>query len=81
MSLSQNIVYSKAEQALFEALGFKDLLSHLEPWGLYRMASEKAFVNNLQGPEIEALRRGTKALLVDCKPYRMTPEFDSLVTF
>lgn len=73
--------YSKAEIRLITTLGCNYLIKcNLMPPVLYRMLIEKAFLENLSGPAVEALRRGAKALF-SCAPYRLTPEFDQLVTF
>jgi hypothetical protein len=73
------IKYSEKEIKLFNSLGYNDLLAHIEPYVLYRMAVEKVFLDNLSGPNIEALRRAAKSMLVDGKPYRFTPEFEKLL--
>lgn len=76
-----NREYSEAEEKLFSSLGIKDLMEHITPPALYRFAVEKAFISNLSGNNVEALRRGAKAVLVDSKPFRMTEEFDKLISF
>lgn len=73
------IKYSEKEIKLFNSLGYNDLLAHIEPYVLYRMAVEKVFLDNLSGPNIEALRRAAKSMLVDGKPYRFTPEFEKCI--
>lgn len=73
--------YSESEINLFESLGHsKYILNGVNPVALYDIAALKAFRENLQGPEIEALRRGVKAIH-GCKVYRMTEEFDNLLRF
>ena len=74
--------YSKKEIQMFTALNpfYKKLIeSNMAASGLYRIAVEDCFVQNLQGSAVESLRR-TATALRDCKPYRMTPEFDSLIS-
>jgi hypothetical protein len=74
--------YSLQEIKLFTALGFDYLIevTSIEPPTLYRMAAEQAFLNNVSGPAIEALRRGLTAI-TKCQYYRMTPEFEALISF
>lgn len=76
-----NIKYSEKEIKLFNSLGYNDLVAYMEPCVLYRVAVEKAFLDNLSGPNIEALRRAGKVLLNTGKPFRLTPEFESLLEF
>jgi predicted Ser/Thr protein kinase len=71
--------YSEAELELFQKLQVNHLVNHLEPPAIYRVAVEEAFLLERKGKEIDALRRGAKALLINGKPYRLTPEFDALV--
>jgi hypothetical protein len=47
---------------------------------IYKMMVEKAFINNMQGLEIESLRRCYKCIQ-DCSIYRMTPEWDNMISF
>ncbi len=73
--------YTQNEQKLFLALGFGHLMAVIEnPPALYRMAVETHFIENNQGPAIEALRRGFGALSA-CKPYRCTSDFEKLIEF
>lgn len=61
--------------------GCADLTNHIDaPIVLYRMCVEKAFMDNMTGPHVEALRRAYKALN-SCKVYRRTEEFESLIEF
>lgn len=71
-------MYSEKEQAMFKDLGFEDLLIHLTPPVLYKLAIEDAFLKNKTGPVVESLRR-TGTALKNCNPYRGTPEFDALI--
>lgn len=73
--------YSANEVKMFTALGWAEYLemSAIMAPTLYQMAVHKAFVDNLpSSPEIEALRRGFKAIR-NCTPFRMTEEFENLV--
>lgn len=72
--------YSAAEVKLFTALGHADLLEHLTEMGLWDFTVKKVFIEKREGPEVEALRRGYKAIS-ECKIWRMTAEFDALITF
>ena len=77
--------YSAKEQAMFEALGFSDLMCHVDiPPTLYDIAGLKCFVEGTEGPAVESLRRCLKALKDGWGEtgeafYRMTPEFDNLI--
>lgn len=80
MEISTN-GYTKAEIRLISMFGYGDLVSRIEcPPGLYRMCVEKAFVEKMEGPHVEALRRAYLALM-RCSPYRQTEEFEKLVSF
>lgn len=70
---------SKNEIKIFKMLGLEDLLSQ-EPAVIYRVAVELAFRKNLQGPHIDALRRGYNAF-VDCTIYRNTEAFENEIQF
>lgn len=75
--------YSEAEIRLFKALGFSEFVSttpSVGPATLYLMAASWCFIKDRRGPEVDALRRGYQAF-TDRDVYRMTPEFDTLVTF
>lgn len=76
------VEYSEAEWKLIDHFGFRDFAvnSRCMPATLYREMSLNAFVNNLSGPGVDALRR-VLAATNECKPYRMTPEFDGLAHF
>lgn len=78
--LSQDPEYSDAEIKLFTQLNLAHLL-YLSAPQLYRAAVEHAFINNLSGPAIEALRRAAGVMLVKGKPYRLTEEFDKLLDY
>ncbi len=73
------IKYSPNERTMFAAIGLGHLLdTPIEEMGLYRIAFEKCFRENMRGPYVESLRRACK-LISECKIYRMTPEFDSAI--
>lgn len=74
--------YSDKELKLFDYFGFRDLAekcTSLSVVPLYRMCLEKAFIEDMKGPEVEALRRAAKALIMDASPYRRTQEFEALL--
>jgi len=73
--------YSENEKKLFRALGCKEELYHLPPTSLYTCVTLTVFVENLQGPHVDALRRAIQAVIVSGKPYRNTPEFENLIKF
>lgn len=81
-----NVFYSDQEIKLFKDLGWGYLFENtfvdnpIEPFVMYRMASESAFINNSQGNAVEALRKGMKAMS-ESKPYRFTPEFEKLIDY
>jgi len=72
--------YSEKEIKLFTFFGYGDILDHLIAPVIYRMCVEKAFIDNMIGPEVDSLRRCVKSLY-NCKVYRMTPEWDSMIEF
>jgi len=78
MALSE---YSKNEKRLFNSLGYSDnVLSHVTPVGIYKMASIDAFADRKIGENVEALARAMKAINM-CNPYRHTSEFEDLISF
>jgi len=72
-------MFSKNETKIFKMLGLEHILSQ-EPAAVYRIAVELAFRKNLQGPHIDALRRGYNAF-VDCTIYRNTEAFENEIQF
>ena len=70
---------SENEKKIFKRIGLEHLFGQ-DPSFIYRMAVEYAFRKNMQGPHIEALRRGYTAI-VECKLYRKTPEFEQEIQF
>jgi hypothetical protein len=76
------VEFSEAEIKLFNRFGFGYLLATtLQAVPIYRTILEHAFIENMTGPHVEVLRRGSRALLFTGRPFRMTPEFDELVSF
>jgi hypothetical protein len=78
--------YSDQEIRMFRDLGWGYLFqgsyedNPIATWAMYKIAVEKAFIENTQGPAVEALRKGTRAI-TECKPYRRTPEFEELIKY
>lgn len=72
--------YSEKEIKLINYFGFKNIIydCSILPPTIYRMMVEKAFSENMNGKEVESLRRCYNAL-VKCKTYRMTKEWDSMI--
>lgn len=73
-----SINYSTNEIKLFNHFGLNDLLQHVEPINLYRIAIDIVFRKNMTGIHVDALRNGYNAI-IDCNPLRMTPEFELLI--
>ena len=72
--------FSEAEAKLFISLGLKVFVdNNINPPSAFRMAAEKAFAYNFNGPNVEALRRGVRALY-EAAMYR-GEEFDRLISF
>lgn len=72
--------YSEKELNLFEALGFEyRMYDHVEPSVMYRMLVEHCFMENIQGDLAESVRRCINAFWQGY-PFRLTPEFDGLIT-
>lgn len=74
--------YSDQEIKLFSSLGYENIigLNSIEPIVLYRMAAEEVFIKNISGPNVDALRRGLKAI-VYCECHRNTWEFENLISY
>lgn len=70
--------YSEGEIQLIKHFGYMDIAPHLDPVNLYRLMVNRAFLKDMQGPMVEALRRAANALEA-CKIYRMTPEWEKLL--
>lgn len=73
--------YSVREVKLFESLGYGHLLDKVDcPPRLYSIVAEHMFCEDRHGNDVDALRRAMTALGKD-GPYRMSGEFDKLITF
>lgn len=55
-----------------------DVLIDCTPVRLYEIIAIKCFLGSVESPAVESLRRCLEAIN-NCKPYRMTPEFDELI--
>ena len=77
-----SVEYSEAEWKLIDHFGYRDYASNswIMPDGVYKEMAMHAFVNNISGPAVDALRRVVVALR-GSKIYRLTSEFDELVDF
>jgi hypothetical protein len=71
--------YSMAELKMIDALGGMDLTKSLSPIAVYGLLVQKCFFKDLSGDAVEQLRRASQAVLVEGKPFRLTPEFDALL--
>lgn len=72
--------FSKEEIKLFKSFGCETLLTNCAAFHAYRYLTERVFIENLSGPNVEALRRGYSALC-DLSCLRKTSEFNSLISF
>jgi hypothetical protein len=70
--------YSNKEQQLINALHFGDFLNQ-EPAVTYRTLALHCFSKGLQGYLAESVRKCYNAM-VNSYPYRLTEEFDNLIT-
>lgn len=70
--------YSEAEIKLFRSLGL-DTFPMMSPTQAYKWAVEKAFINRMEGPNVEALRRAVISL--DGEGRRLTEKFDKLISY
>jgi hypothetical protein len=70
--------YSEREVKLFEALKMPNLLD-LDPSSAYRIAVTNCFVRRKEGPAVEALALAYLSAFMDCRFYRMSPEFEELI--
>lgn len=55
-----------------------DKTSFCVPPKVLEVIALECFINNTTGPAVESLRRCVKACK-NCKPYRMTKEYDELI--
>lgn len=72
-------MFSENEVKMFTKFGLEPLLNQ-KPAAIYKIAVELAFRKNLQGPHVEALRRGYNAFC-DCSIYRGTESFEKEIEF
>jgi hypothetical protein len=73
--------YTAAEKMVIEYFGlgrYITLESRVCPPEVYKMAAEKAFLDNDTSKYARALRAAYQAIC-DCNPCRHTPEFDNLI--
>ena len=72
-------MYSDNEIKLFNLFGYQTLMDYgTNPITIYEMCVRKAFMYNMVGPHIEALRRGYVAIQ-ECSAYRDTEKFEKLI--
>ena len=76
--------YSEAELKLIKTIfpGWFSVIkrSSINPPDLFKIMGQEAFIKNLQGEPVEALRKVCAACSLS-KPYRKTVEFDALCQF
>lgn len=80
--------FSKKEKEMFEALGLGDLVENYESPSsflsfdsvtiFYRIAVDKVFMENINGPAVESLRRCYVALK-NQTIHRKTAEWDEMI--
>lgn len=76
---TKSIGYSDAEWKLVKFFGMENVAWTIDsPITVYRMMGEKAFLADMKGPEVEALRRCIHAIN-NCTIYRNTHEWDALI--
>jgi hypothetical protein len=81
MSAMTRYIYSASEIELFRVIPGAFFDDSIAAPMLYRTAVEHCFLNNLQGPAVEALRKAAKCLLTGEGPYRFTNDFEDLLIF
>lgn len=80
MSLATNTMdYTENEIKLISSFDYGHLLN-IEPHFLYKMCVDKAFINNMTGPNVEALLRGYAAMHTG-RVYRHTQQFEDLISY
>lgn len=71
--------YSQLELGMFDSLGVAHIaLSRLTAPEVYRLAGEKAFIEGLQGPAVDSLRRCISEIYHG-HFMRLTPEWDAMI--
>ena len=72
--------FSDREIWMFRQLGLQYLTHiNINPPSAYKIAVDKMFISGKTGLAVECLRKTYEAI-AKCKPYRMTKEFDDLIT-
>lgn len=75
--------YSDAEVKLASKFGFNlEVMKHNAALPIYRVMVETAFMYDMKGPEVDALRRCMRAFNEtdeSKKIYRLTPEWDAMI--
>ena len=75
--------YSEAEKTLISGLSphWANVIenTYISPLNLYKILAVNAFLAKREDEYTEALRKSLEAL-ESCKIYRMTPEFDELIS-
>ena len=74
--------YSGKEIALARHFGYEDLClsGGTDADNIYRILAVHCFMSNLEGPEVDSVRRCMKAMLIR-NPKRLTSEFEALISF
>lgn len=71
--------YSEKEQQPFTSLGYNYLMNLMNiPPDAYNIVAMNSFTKNLNGKQIDSIRRCICALQAGT-PYRLTKEFDDLI--
>lgn len=70
--------YSEKERDLFTCVGLGDIMDHINPITLYRMAAEHEFIRNTDDEISDSVRRCLIAIN-GLAIFRMTPEWDALI--
>jgi chemotaxis regulatin CheY-phosphate phosphatase CheZ len=77
-------MFSDAEKKLIQAIDphWRDVIEKttISSTQLYRILCMKAFLDDMTGPHVEALKRVSRAI-ESCTVYRLTREFDELCEF
>lgn len=70
--------YSEKEWKLITILGYQQIAKNVSPIQLYRLLSEKAFIDKMDNKISDSIRN----CMIACNEgriYRMTPEWDELI--
>ena len=74
--------YSDKERAMLLHFVDAKLLEQTEPWTVYRVAAEQAFLQGATGPAADSLRRTFKVFAASTSRHttgRVTPEWDKMI--